>query len=196
MSLVLAPFGLRPAFHPSGSIRNDNGTIASAYNANIFNGSPVTFTTDGTLILAAAGSRALGAFQGVEYNSATDGGRRVVSNYWPANTVATSIKAYMTSDPEIVYAIQANAAITQASLGHMYDWSTNASANGSTSTGNSTVSLDVATVVTAGSAGLQVVGLVEGPGNAWNDGVDTDGTYPIVLVKIAEPVFGASYNTI
>lgn len=196
MSSTLAPFGLRPAYHPSGTIRPDEGSIASGYGSNIFNGSPVAFANvGGTLVLAAAGDRALGAFQGVSYNTPAAGGRRVVSNYWPASTTATDIEAYYTSDPDLVYEIQADANITEASKGQCYDWTANTTTDGDLNTGNSTVALDVATLVTAGSAGLMVVGLSAEPDNAWSDGVNPAGNFPIVLVKIAEPVLGPSIPT-
>src|SRR5688572_3000225 len=100
-----APFGLRPAFHPSGTIRPVVATIASGYANNIFMNSPVGIIADGSIALAAAGGTAVagacGAFQGVEYNP-TATGPRVVSNMWPAAQTATSIVAYITQDPNIV----------------------------------------------------------------------------------------------
>jgi hypothetical protein len=184
MSATAAPFGLQPAYHPSGVIRPDKGTIASAYGANIYQGSPVAYVATGGIALAAAGAKAAGVFQGCEYQP---GGQlpRVVSNYWPSGTVATKIVAYLTTDPEIVYQVQANATMAVTTVGRTYDWSTNATGNGDTATGNSTVSLDVASL-SAGGAGLIVLGVLEGPDNDWGD------TYPVVLVKIAEPQFGAA----
>jgi hypothetical protein len=108
-----------------------------------------------------------------------------VSNTWPASTVATNIVAYITSDPHIVYEIQANATLTSnIAIGHTYNWSTNATANGDVNSGISSVSLDVASVATP-NAGLIVIGLAEYVDNDWAD------PFPIVLVKIAKPQFGA-----
>lgn len=186
MSATYAPFGLKPSYHPSGVIRPDKATIASGYASNIYQGSPVAYVATGGIALAAAGAPAAGVFQGCEY---TAQGRRIVSNYWPANTVATDIVAYLTTDPEIVYEVQANASLAVTSIGRTYDWSANATANGDTDTGNSTVGLDVSSVDNTG-AGLIVMGLVEaiaGVGsNEWGD------AYPVVLVKIAEPQFGSA----
>lgn len=186
MSSVNAPFGLRPSYHPSGVIRPDQGTIASAYNSNIFMGSPVGHIADGTLALAPAGGTGVtgcvGAFQGVEYTPAN--GRRTVSNYWPANQVATEIVAYMTTDPWIVYEIQANATLTRAAIGGCYDWSANVSGSGDTGSGFSTVTLDVASA--ANPAGLQVIGLTQSALNDWGD------TFPIVNVLINEQQFKAA----
>ncbi len=185
MSAVAAPFGLAPAYHPSGVIRPDKGSIASAYASNIFQGSPVAYVATGGIALAAAGTKAAGVFQGCEFNApAGNSQARTISNYWPANQVATNILAYLTTDPDIVYQVQANATMLETTVGRTYDWSANASANGNTFTGNSTVALDVASV-SAGGAGMIVMGLVESQDNLWGD------AFPVVLVKIAEPQFGA-----
>jgi hypothetical protein len=185
MTAVAAPFGLKPSYHPSGVIRPDKGSIASGYASNIFQGSPVAYVATGGLALAAAGAKAAGVFQGVEYNTPANGGTRVISNFWPAATVATNVLAYLTTDPEIIFEIQANATLAETAIGRAYDWSANASANGNTFTGNSTVSLDVASVA-PGGAGLIVIGLLEAQDNVWGD------AFPVVLVKLAEPQFGGS----
>jgi hypothetical protein len=86
MSATNAPFGLRPAFHPSGLDRAQalaNG-IASAYSTDILKGQPVKLNTSGVLVVAAAGDTFQGAFAGVQWTDTT--GRFRVSNYWPANT--------------------------------------------------------------------------------------------------------------
>jgi hypothetical protein len=183
MSATAAPFGLKPSYHPSGFIRPDKGTIVSAYASNIYNGSPVAYVATGGIELAAAGAKAAGVFQGVEYNTPAAGGRRVVSNYWPAGNVGTQIVAYLTTDPDIVYEVQSNATLAITAIGRTYDWSANASANGDLFTGNSTVSLNAASVA-PGGAGLIVLGLLEAIDNLWGD------AFPVVLVKIAEPQFG------
>lgn len=176
MTATAAPFGLRPVYHPSGTIRQEALTIASAYNTNVFQFSPVQIAADGTLAMAAAGARAIGSFMGVEYTPSD--GRRRYGNMWPANQVATEIVAYYTRDPDIEYEIQANAALAQANIGEQYDWSANGSANGNTTTGLSTVSLNVAS--TAANAGLQL--LDNAP---YVDNLLTD-AFPIVRVRISE----------
>ena len=86
MSSTNAPFGLRPAFHPSGLDRAQAlaGGIASGYNTDILKGQPVKLDSNGNIVVAAAGESFQGAFAGVEFTDTT--GRRRVSNYWPANT--------------------------------------------------------------------------------------------------------------
>lgn len=181
-----APFGLRPSFHPSGTIRPSAGTITTGFASNIFLGSPVGFIADGSIALSAAGGTgitgACGCFQGVEYTATN--GRRTVGNMWPAATAATDIVAYFTLDPWIIYDVQANATLTQASIGQQFDWTANASANGSTGTGISSVMLDTAT--SAATAGLRVIGLTAGPDNAWGD------PFPVVQVMMSEHQFVAT----
>jgi hypothetical protein len=186
MPSVASPFGLRPAYHPSGNIRPVASTITTAYGSNIYQGSPVGFIADGSIALSAAGGTgvtgAVGAFQGVEYTG-TDGRRRV-SNYWPASTSATEIVAYITSDPAIVYAVQTSATMAQTAVGAQYDWSTNDTSAGSTTTGLSNVSLNAAS--NAANAGLRVLGLVPDIDNAWGD------TYVNVYVQLSEHQYVAT----
>jgi hypothetical protein len=181
MSATAAPFGLRPSWHLTGGvIRPVATTITSTYGTNIFQGSPVGYIADGSIAMAAAGGTAVagasGAFQGVEYTET--GGRRRVSNFWPASTTATDIVAYITNDPNIVYEIQANGAVAQTAVGAQYDWSANGTSNGSTSTGISSVSLD--TGAGAANAGLRVLGLAPYVDNVWGD------AYTIVYVQLSE----------
>ncbi len=86
MSATNAPFGLRPAFHPSGL---DRATalvdgITSGYGSAILKGQPVKYVTGGVIQPAAAGDAFVGAFAGVEFTDTT--GRHRVSNNWPAST--------------------------------------------------------------------------------------------------------------
>jgi len=182
MSATSAPFGLRPAFHPSGLDRAQalaNG-IASAYNADILKGAPVKQDTNGNIVLAAASDAILGAFSGVEFTDTT--GRRRVSNYWPANTAyqTGSCIAYFYSDPNIVYEIQSDATITQASIGDEFNFSANTGftvSSGSNVTGLSTTGLGVSTAAGAAGTGvMRVVDIFPGADNAWGD--------PFVVVRV------------
>lgn len=186
MSSTAAPYGLRPAYHPSGTIRPKDGTIATGLNTNVFQYSPVQLLAAGTLGLAAAGARAIGTFLGVEFTPPD--GRRRVSNFWPANQAATEIVAYYTDDPYITYMIQGNAPVPLTGMGQQYDWSANDTNAGSTVTGNSNVSLNVSSA--AANAGLRVVGLVPGPDNIWGD------AFTDVLVQISEHQFVADIASV
>ena len=86
---VNAPFGLRPVYHPSGSVRPQAFTLADNYGSTLLQNQPVKIATDGTLNPAAIGDAFIGTFQGVEFTDSD--GRRRVSNKWIASTTGTNI---------------------------------------------------------------------------------------------------------
>jgi hypothetical protein len=171
VSSVASPFGLRPSYHPSGTIRPTATTIASGYNANIFQYAPVGYVAAGSIALSPAGGTgitgAVGSFQGVEYTPSVAGSRRVYSNTWPANQAATDIVAYITEDPYITYTIQANGSVAMSAVGAQFNWTTNDTSAGNTTTGLSNVALDTGSG--AANAGLRILGLTPAPDNAWGD---------------------------
>jgi hypothetical protein len=176
MSTVSQPFGLRPAYSPSGVVRPTAYSIVSGYSANILQNQPVKIGTDGNIEAAAIGNRFIGTFQGVEF---TDGdGRRRVSNKWTASQVGTDIVAYVTLDPTIVYEIQANGSIAVTDIGKQADFTTITA--GSTTTGLSALMLDTATLTDTGNASLRIIDLAPGPDNVFGD------NFTIVQVQIAE----------
>ena len=121
MSATSAPFGLRPAFHPSGLDRAQAlaGGIASGYTSDILKGQAVKYVaaTGNIQPVTATTDDFSGAFAGVEWTDTT--GRRRVSNYWPANTAyqTGSCVAYFYNDPNIIYEIQADGSVAQTSIG-------------------------------------------------------------------------------
>jgi hypothetical protein len=146
----------------------------SAHPSDIFQNEPVAINAGGFIVGAAPGARAIGTFQGVEYDDTE--GRHRVSNRWVANTVATNIRAYyIQAQDSIMYEIQANATLAIASIGQQFDWTALA---GSTITGLSSVALDVAS--TAANAGVRVLGLNPAPDNELGD------AFPIVLVQLSQ----------
>ena len=182
MSTTSAPFGLRPAFHPSGILRPVAMSIGTGYNANILQFQPVKIGASGTIVAAAATEAAIvGTFMGVEFTD-TDGRRRV-SNKWTASTAATDIVAYVTTDPAIVYEIQANSSVNITDIGSQADFA-NVTA-GNTTVGLSQAELDAASLTSSGNEILRVVNLAPDVGNAWGD------AYTIVQVQISEHQFVA-----
>ena len=188
MSSTNAPFGLRPAFHPSGLDRAQAlaGGIASAYATDILKGQPVKLNTSGVLVVAAAGDTFQGAFAGVQFTDTT--GRFRVSNYWPANTafVAGSCVAYYYADPAIVYEIQAAGSLAQTSVGDQADLSNTTA--GSTTTGLSQCTLSTSLAGSGNSAQMKIVDLAPYPDNAWGD------AYTIVRVQINKSQNQATVN--
>ena len=182
---VNGPFGLAPAYNPSGVIRPTAFTIANGYSSNIYQNQPVRIApatsgneTEGTIVASAVGAAFIGTFQGVEFTDSD--GRRRVSNKWTASQVGTDIVAYATLDPTIVYQIQSNAALTVADIGKQYDLT---AISGNATTGLSSQALDVASA--ASNASVRLIGITPGPDNNWGD------TYVIAQVQISEHQFVA-----
>lgn len=187
MSATNAPFGLRPAFHPSGLDRAQalaNG-IASTFNTDILKGQPVKYIAASGVIQPVTSTEAFaGAFAGVEWTDTT--GRRRVSNYWPANTAyqTGSCVAYFYNDPNIVYEIQADGSVAQTAVGLQADFS-NLTA-GSTTTGLSQCTMSASIKATGVQGQVQIVDIAPYPGNDWGD------AYTIVRVQTARRQLAAS----
>jgi hypothetical protein len=190
MSATSAPFGLRPAFHPSGldrAVALADG-IASAYNTDVLKGQPVRLNTSGNIIVAGAGDAFQGAFAGVEWTDTT--GRRRVSNYWPANTAyqTGSCVTYYYSDPNIVYEIQAAGTLSQASIGEEFDLSNTTA--GSNVTGLSQATLSITPAGAGNNAQMRVINLAPYTDNAWGD------NFVIVQAQITKHQYVAVSNAI
>lgn len=183
MSTTAAPYGLRPVNliggQPyAGSTRLIK--IASGATAMYF-GQPVTILDTGTVSPATVttsvpATGVVGVFVGCTY---TDPNLNipVYKQYWPSVAV-TDAFAYVVDDPDIVMQVQADDTIAQTALG------ANISLNafsGSTSTGNSTTSADVAGINVTATLPLRIVGFVNGPDSAVGD------TYTDILVKWNAP---------
>ena len=179
MSSVASPFGLKPAFHTSGIIRQLQSTIVSGFPTDIFQFSPVAIDpATGALTVVAPGNPVVGAFMGVEWTG-TDGRRRV-GNRWEANTVGTDIVAYYTEDPYMVYEIQSNNPVPLADVGAQFNFS---ALGGNAVTGLSNVSLDH-----AGGAGTdcRILGVNPAPDNIFGD------AFTIVQVQLSNHQYVAA----
>lgn len=199
MSATNAPFGLRPAFHPSGLDRaqalangiqavSTSGNVSAGYATNILKGQPVKMDTGGYIVVAAAGDSFLGAFAGVEWTDST--GRRRVSNYWPANESfqVGSVVAYFYNDPNIVYEIQADGTLAQTSIGAEADLSNTTA--GSTTTGLSQCTLSSTLAGAGNSAQMRIIDIAPYADNAWGD------DYVIVRAIINESQYQAATNAV
>lgn len=173
MSATSAPFGLRPAYHPSGLDRAAavSNVIESGYAQNIFKGQLVKLDpATGYIVRGTAGDPFYGVFNGVEFTDTT--GRRRVSNYWPTGTQyqAGSLIAYIWNDPNVVYEIQASGSLSQlTAFGASFDVASGTINNGSTTTGLSACTLDTTAAAANNSLQFRVIDIAPYPGNDWGD---------------------------
>tara|TARA_R110000868_G_scaffold126363_1_gene333370 strand:- start:2890 stop:3477 length:588 start_codon:yes stop_codon:yes gene_type:complete len=191
MSATSAPFGLRPAFHPSGLDRAQAlaDGITSGYGVAILKGQAVQYSPNAGVILPVLDTTTnsglvSGAFAGVEWTDTT--GRRRVSNNWPASTayIAGSCIAYFYNDQQIVYEIQTDATMAQAAIGNEANLSNFAA--GSTTTGLSQATLSASLVGSASTGQFRIVDIAPYADNAWGD------PFVIVRVQVSNPQFVAS----
>lgn len=182
MSATSAPFGFRPAFHPSGIDRARRYVITGGYGSVMYKGMPVILNTNGTVTQGTAAADIMGVFAGCEYTDST--GKFNVSPYWPASQAilsGTTAYAWVWDDPAVVYDVQADGAVPQTAVGDQADVSN--VTNGSATTGLSQATLS-ATLAGAGvQAQFRIVGFNLQPENAIND------AFTVVQVQIARHQF-------
>ena len=184
MAASAYPFGMVPVVNLSAGY-NTQGfetlNIADGYTTAIYFGDVVKKVTGGTIEkdVGTTSLTPIGVFVGCRYINSI--GYAVDSQYWPGVTTGYTVYAKVVTDPDAVFAIQADGALT----------------DGGSNTGSEVNGLNTAIVQTAGSAvfgksknaldgsacsttntlPLRIVGLVEEPNNEWSD------TYANVLVK-------------
>ena len=184
MATTAAPYGLRPINLIGGQVFAGSTRqikIASGYTTNIFFGDIVAIGANGTIVkVTNVGTNAdafpagtVGVFLGCTYTE-PNLKYKLNAQYWPTGTVAADAMAYVCDDPDALFQIQADDAVTQTMLGSNFGVNQTA---GSTATGNSKVSLDVGTRNTTATIGLRLVDFVEGPFSTVGD------TYTDCIVK-------------
>ena len=189
MATTATPYGLRPVNliggRPyAGGVRAIK--IASAYGANIYNGTVVKIHTDGTLnIVTETGGAGdlfpagtIGVFVGCEYTDPTLG-YKLQSQMWPTGTVATDAIGFVVDDPDVVFQVQSAGTVSQAHLGMNIDFAAaQSTSTGNTATGNSNVALAAGTAAVATtSLAFRIVDFVESTTSTVGD------AYTDVLVK-------------
>ena len=181
MASTAAPYGLKPVKRVDGMpyagatsqfLIDPAGTTASIYNGNTvyISGGYVTPSTD-------AGTAAdplvnvAGVFVGCEYINAQ--GQVINSQYYPTGTTGV-IKAYVVTDPQVLYQAQSSGSIAQTEIGIEVGMNSGTQ-SGSDTTGNGTNSVGAADDA---GASFTVVEIVSTPGDDYTD----------VLVKINSDV--------
>ena len=188
MGSVNAPFGLRVTG------RLDNGSlevfrqypIASGLAVNIAAGDIVNLVDNGTstTITKQTGTgdtstdiAMLGVFVGCSYTDPSTN-QLTFSNMWPTGTVASDALAFVVDDPQALYVVMADEAITNT----LDIYGKNAAiVQGAVNTTfkASRVALDASTIGTDANLPLRIIDYVGGP-----RGGEAGTTYPLLVVKL------------
>lgn len=172
MSTVFQPFGMKPAYHPSGLDRSvpfagtNSYVTGVSYNApyslsagqSFYQYQPVAVNATGQLTIAsqaatgAGNLRVYGVFDGVEYTDAQ--GRRTLGKNIALTTLSSStgVVFWIFQDPALVYEIQVNGSVPATAIGSEYNFDT---------TGGSTVTDGY--VIGVGGAGFSTTALLATP---------------------------------
>lgn len=199
MSTTLKPFGLKPAFHPSGLDRatpfagtnsyavgtpNYSATYLLDAGAAFYQYQPVAIdpATGKLEIATTQTNRFFGVFDGVEFTDSQ--GRRSVAKWASKATLDASsqIVFWLFTDPQLVYEIQAVGPVAANAIGAEFNFSaatgytpSDGFAIGNGGAGFSTCALDNTGVAAGAQGQVKVVGLgrevayPSGEQNNWGD---------------------------
>lgn len=176
MANVNGAFGLKP-INLAGGAPNSTGTNAYFIKSDasaIYQGSPVIATNDGIIAITGLASgdtyKHIGVFAGCEYVSSVTG-KKTWSNYWPGSGADTNfdIVGYVYDNPVQRFVITTDATFTNeatAKAAIFENTQFDSGTSGSTTTGNSSAAMDVATLdATDASLPLKIVGIYDDPEN-------------------------------
>ena len=192
---VSAPYGLKPVNLIGGQVYAGSTRqipIASGYATSIFNGDVVKLSSDGVLVKETGTTTAtpVGVFVGVSYTDPVLK-YKLFSQYYPANTVASDIVAYVVDDPDALFKVALVSGTTviagygRTIVGNNVSLVQNA---GDTDTGNSTVAVLGSSAATTVSLPVRIIDVVP-------ETVNSDGDYTEVIVKWNAPYFTLSEGT-
>jgi hypothetical protein len=164
---VDAPYGLKPINLIGGQVfagATRQIPIASGYATNLLNGDVVKLVSDGTLEKDTGTTTAtpVGVFLGCRYTD-PNLGYELYSQFYPANTVASDIVAYVADDPDqlfkvaVVSGTTVIAGVGRTVVGNNVSLVQNA---GSTVTGNSKVAVLSSSAATTNTLPIRVIDVV------------------------------------
>lgn len=192
---VSAPYGLKPVNLIGGQVYAGSTRqipIASGYATSIFNGDVVKLSSDGVLVKETGTTTAtpVGVFMGVSYTDPVLK-YKLFSQYYPANTVASDIVAYVVDDPDALFKVALVSGTTvingygRTIVGNNASLVQNA---GDTDTGNSAVAVLGSSAATTASLPVRIIDVVP-------ETVDSSGDFTEVIVKWNAPYFTLSEGT-
>lgn len=188
MGSLNAPFGLRVTGRlDAGSLEVFRQyPIASGYAANIAAGDVVMLTDNGTSTTitkqtatgdTTADIAMIGVFMGCSYTDPSTG-QITFSNMWPTGTVASDALAFVADDPQALYIVQADAAITNTL--DIYGKNTSIVQGAVNTTFKaSRVALSVSNIGTDANLPLRIIDYVGGP-----RGDEVGTSFPLLVVKL------------
>ena len=164
---VSGPYGLKPVNLVGGQVfagATRQIPIASGYNTNLLNGDLVKIVAAGTLEKDAGTTTAtpVGVFLGCKYTD-PNLGYELYSQYFPANTAASDIVAYVADDPDQLYKVAVVSGTTviagvgRTVVGNNVSLVQNA---GSTQSGNSRVAVLSTSAATTNTLPIRVIDVV------------------------------------
>ena len=171
MAASAAPYGAKPigTLSASGSFTGkvQHIKIASGYDTLISWGDFVKLVAAGTIEKDAGTTTAtpVGVFMGCSYTDPTTS-QPTYAQMWTADVAASDAMAYVLTDPNILFQMQGDGAITQAMLGSNFAIVVTA---GSTTIGRSKNAVDQSTSNTTNTLPLRIVDYVDGPDSAVGD---------------------------
>jgi hypothetical protein len=179
MASTASPYGFKPVNLIGGQSYAGSTRlikIASGYASNIFNGSIVSIVAGGTVEMVTTNgddstgfpAGTIGVFVGCSYTDPNTK-QKLFSQYWPTGTVASDAVAYVVDDPDCLFQVQADGAVTQEDLGqNTHLAAVQSTSTGSTTTGNSNTAVTATTNTTSGWA-FRIVDFVDGPDSSVGD---------------------------
>ena len=158
----------------TGMVSYKRYVIADGYATNIANGDPVSLS-GGNIIACPESAKPIGILRGVEYIDA-QGAYQMLSHYpQPLTNTGTidgfaTVVALVQPIDDQVFAMEASTTLNQANVGTNYRISGTGTLG---QNGRSTAVIAVASAITSETRLVQVMGLLEKPGNAYGaTGVD------------------------
>ena len=178
-----SPFGCKPVRMMSGAPYSGGQSryrIASGATTPIFQGDLVTQQTAGVIGRHTATGTVpiVGVFNGVQYTDPTTG-EQVFNNYYPGSIAASDIIASIIDDPNVVFEVQADAAMPVADLFGNFDI-VDGSPVGDTKSGISALELDVGTGATTATLPLKALDISQDPDN---DDVSSANTNVLCVIQ-------------
>lgn len=170
MANTAAPFGFQLAGFldgRNGSLGQQSRLIANADSNAVYSGDPVTSLSTGYVTRSTAGTTQIaGIFIGCTYLN-TSLGRTVWSPSWPGSGATGDITAYVVTDPQAVFKVQAGGSTTAIGLADINANINFALGSPNTTSGQSGAYVDQTTINPATTTlPFRIIGLVTAPPGA------------------------------